>query len=90
LEIAESLNTRQFGFSKGRSTVDAVQEIMKVVDEASTGQLRKRKLCAVIALDVANAFNTAKWHKIEESLDMKKIPAYLIDIIRSYLGGRKL
>jgi len=90
LELSHDLNTKQFGFRKGRSTIDAVQEVMRIMDKASSGPLYKRKLCAVVALDVANAFNTAKWHKIEESLHKKEIPAYLVGIIRSYLNEREL
>lgn len=41
-------------------------------------------------MDVANAFNTAKWHKIEVSLHTKEILAYLVVIIRSYLSDREL
>lgn len=57
---------------------------MKIVENASTGPLYNRKLCAVIALDAANAFYTAKWNKIEESLHAKKLPTYLIGNLRSY------
>jgi hypothetical protein len=86
LESSHDLNTRQFGFIKGRSTIDAVQEVMKTVEKALTGSLRSRKLCVVVALDVANDFNTVKWHRVEESLQGKVIPAYLVGIIRNYLS----
>lgn len=58
------LNERQFGFRRGRSTVDAISAVMDVVNRAGSGPLRKRELCTVAALDVANAFNTARWCKI--------------------------
>lgn len=90
LETSHELNNRQFGFRKVRSSIDAVQEVMRIVEKASTGSLYNRKLCAVVALDVANAFNTAKWHRIEESLHTKETPAYLVGIIRSYLSEKEL
>jgi len=62
---------------------------MRIVEKASTRPLHSRKLCAVVAVDVANAFNTAKWHRIEESLYTKETPAYLVGIIRSYLSERE-
>jgi len=90
LEATNGLDSKQFGFRKGRSTIDAVQSVMKIVDNASTGPLYNRKLCAVIALDVANAFNTAKWNKTEETLHAKELPTYLIGILRIYMDDRKL
>lgn len=59
LESSHGLDTKQFGFRKGHSTIDAIQEVIRTVDKASSGPLYSRKLCAVVALDVANAFNTA-------------------------------
>jgi len=67
-----------------------VQCVIKIVENASTGPLKNRKLCVVIALDVANTFNTAKWDKIEESLHAKELPTYLVGILRSYMSDRKL
>jgi len=73
------LNEKQFGFRRELSTVDAIRKgkVMEVVDAAGSGQLYRRELCAVVALDVANAFNSAKWSKIEESLRDKGMPQYL-------------
>lgn len=85
-----SLNNRQFGFRKGMSTVDAISKVMETVEAANTGPLRKRRLCAIVTLDVANAFNSANWLKIRQALETKKIPHYLIRIIQSYLSERKL
>jgi len=64
----DDLNERQFGFRKGRSTMDAMRKVMDVVEAAGSGPHRRRQLCVIVALDVANAFNTAKWKKIEQSL----------------------
>lgn len=35
-------------------------------------------------------FNTAPWLRIEEAVCRKKIPEYLVTIIRSYLQDRKI
>lgn len=59
------LNEKQFGFRRGLSTVDAIRKVMEVVETAGSGPLYHRELCAVVALNVANAFNSAKWSKIE-------------------------
>lgn len=84
------ISKHQFGFQKGRSTIDALEMAMDVVNSAGTGPLRKRELCAMVCLDVANAFNSAPWAKIEEALRGERVPAYLLHILRSYLRNRSL
>lgn len=90
LEDTDGLNDKQYGFRKGRSTVDAALKIMETVDKYSTGPLYKRQLCAVVALDVQNAFNSARWERIERALHQKKVPNYIIRILQSYLSHRRL
>jgi len=63
---------------------------MNVVNEATVGQYRRRKMCAVVAIDVANAFNSAKWDKIMEALRKKNVPEYLMGVIGNYLNDRWL
>lgn len=88
--IPDGISDRQFGFVKGRSTVQAIDKVMSIVDHAGTGQLRRRELCALTSLDVANAFNTAPWDRIDDSLIKKRVPTYLIGCIRSYFCGRTI
>jgi len=90
LEENGNINDRQYGFRKGRSTVDAIKRVMSVVDAAGSGLLYRRKLCAVVALDVANAFNSAKWPKIVKALEDKGFPRYLVHVIQSYLSDRTI
>lgn len=42
-------------------------------------------MCGVVALDVANAFNSAKWPKIIEAMRVKEFPPYLVGMVQSYL-----
>lgn len=84
------LSEKQYGFRKGRSAVNAVKKLMETVDKSSTGPLRRRHLCAVVALDVRNAFNTARWDRIEQALHQKTLPNYIIKIIQSYLSHTHL
>lgn len=88
LEEAGDLDDRQYGFRKGRSTVDAIRRVFDVVEAAGSGQLYNRKLCAVVALDVANAFNSARWPRIVKAMKDKGMPPYLVGIIESYLSDR--
>lgn len=71
-------------------TIDAISKTMETVEKASTGPLRKRELCVLAALDVANAFNSPNWKIINKALRNKGVPEYLLHILRSYLNNRNL
>ncbi|CAB0033685.1 unnamed protein product, partial [Trichogramma brassicae] len=61
------LSERQYCFRKGRSTIDAIQDVISTAREAITGKRWYRgtkKYCAVVTLDVRNAFNSARWDNI--------------------------
>jgi len=57
---------------------------MTIVNRVGSGQLYNRKLFALASLDVANAFNSAPWERIDRALVEKRFPIYLISTIRSY------
>ncbi|KAF0747279.1 Uncharacterized protein FWK35_00018112 [Aphis craccivora] len=66
-----------------------IEKAMELVNKAGTGPLYKRELCAMVCLDVANAFNSAPWVNIEEALLKKKVPEYMC-ILRNYLNERAI
>nr|XP_041630578.1 uncharacterized protein LOC121502027 [Drosophila kikkawai] len=76
IEAAGSLSPEQYGFRKGRSTIDAIVKVVKVAREAITGS--------------RNAFNTADWGRTLESQRMFNIPSYLLNIALSYFSNRVL
>lgn len=41
---------------------------MAVVQRVGTGALASRDLCVLVAIDMANAFNTAPWARINNAL----------------------
>ncbi|CAB0034602.1 unnamed protein product, partial [Trichogramma brassicae] len=49
-----------------------------------------KKYCAVVTLDVKNAFNSARWNSIHAALRRMRTPEYLLRIISSYLSARVL
>ena len=49
----------QFGFRKGKSTVDSIQAVDKIATNARKGTGKRKGFCALISIDVRNAFNTA-------------------------------
>ncbi|KAF2905233.1 hypothetical protein ILUMI_00957 [Ignelater luminosus] len=46
------------------------------------------RLCAMVTVDVKNAFKSANWTNIVEELDRRTISPYLINVIQNYLQNR--
>ncbi|CAB0031263.1 unnamed protein product [Trichogramma brassicae] len=87
------LSERQYGFRKGRSTIDAIDDIVSTARYAVAGRRWHRgtkKYCAVVTLDVRNAFNSARWDNILAALRRLPVPDYLLRIIASYFSARVL
>ena len=68
------LSENQFGFRKGRSTVDAIQAVVDVATKARRGTGTLKRFCAFISIDIRNAFNTARWNICIEAMVRKKVP----------------
>ncbi|CAB0038178.1 unnamed protein product [Trichogramma brassicae] len=83
----------QFGFRKGRSTIDAIQKVLSIAKAAISGKRYHRgtkKYCVIVTLDVKNAFNSARWNHILSALEKMGVPPYLRRIIASYFSDRVL
>ena len=57
----EGLSEMQYGLRAGWSTLHVVQEVQKRVNKAFTMKPKPGDFCAVIILDMKNAFITANW-----------------------------
>ena len=90
LREGDDLSEKQYGFMKGRSTTDAIKEVCQTVEAELKKSSKSRKLVALIAIDVENAFNSAPWNKIMEELYKKNLPGYLVATVGSYLDKRML
>ena len=69
MEVVEDrnlLSDMQFGFRKGLPTIDGIQTVIQMAREAIKGRDIKKKYCAVITLDIKNAFNSASWDEIQQ------------------------
>jgi len=86
LEETNGLSQEQYGFRRGRSTVDAILRLRSIVEEA-TGEGR---MVILVCLDIANAFNSLPWSVIREELAEREVPLYLRRIFHSYLEDRWL
>jgi len=83
LDDTGGLDDRQFGFRKGRSTTDALNTLR------STIKATKLKI-GILTMDIKNAFNSAPWAAIMNALYEKDVPAYLQQLVSSYLQDRRL
>lgn len=92
-EGAHGLSDHQYGFRRARSTVDAIATVVNFV-RSSTRNIGVRSsnqmLCAVITLDIKNAFNSASWEHIMRALRMMQVPQYIQKILDNYLNNRVL
>jgi len=87
---SRAISESQYGFRRSKSTTDAVEDVLGVVERANRGPVQNRHLCALISLDVRNAFNSAPWNLIDEALRRSAAPEYLIKVLRSYMHARSL
>lgn len=93
IETAGGLSNHQFGFRKARSTVDAINVVVKTAANAIEGKRWRnggKEYCLVVTLDIKNAFNTANWEVIVDALSRMGIPEYLLAIIKDYFRDRIL
>lgn len=80
------ISRNQYGFMKGKSTIEAVMKFRETVQ----GMQSKGLEVLAISLDIQNAFNSIEWGEIHNAIKRKGFPGYLQQIIRSYLSDRKI
>lgn len=91
IENSGGLSEQQHGFRTGRSTIGAIQQVVKVVEETQQGNHYSRKIVLLVTLDIRNAFNSARWVDMLNALEnFFRVPEYLLRMIRSYLQNREL
>ncbi|XP_060822332.1 uncharacterized protein LOC132910580 [Bombus pascuorum] len=74
----------QFGFRRGRSTIDAIRRLREGVERV----VAREGIAIAVSLDITNAFNSIPWSKIREALRFFEVPGYLRRIIGAYLRER--
>ncbi|KAG6459453.1 hypothetical protein O3G_MSEX011396 [Manduca sexta] len=83
--VGPNLADSQFGFRRGRSTVDA---IMRVGSLATGDAVSRGVVVLAVSLDIANTFNTLPWSCIREALRYHRVPTYLHRVVGAYLRDR--
>lgn len=80
------ISERQYGFVPQRSTEDALYDAMSFI----RGGLDRRRLVAVISLDIEGAFDGAWWPSVICGLRDRGVDGNLFKIICSYLKDRRV
>ena len=89
MKATGDLSGRQYGFRMGRSTVDALQEVVRAPKSTEKGNHYSRPMCLLAALDVKNTFNFVRWVDALQTLKRDfQIPRYLFRLIEDYLEDR--
>lgn len=78
------LAEEQFGFRRGRSTNNALEEVKKIIDEI----IERKGVACMISVDVTNAFNTISWECIELGLKEYGICKGIRKVITGYFENR--
>lgn len=76
------MSNNQYGFTKGRSTTDAIRNLI------NWHSLRTEKHKLVILLDISGAFDNLKWTALHGDLDVLGCSNYIKAITKSYLHKR--
>jgi hypothetical protein len=70
--------------------MNAIEEVLKVARLANSGSWGRKEYCALVALDVENAFNTVSWERIVTAMDAFEVSVYVKEMIQTYLTDRTL
>jgi len=81
-----ALEEAQYGFRQRKSTVTAIKKLQDIVKETN----QRGDVVGMLAIDVKNAFNSARWVRIREALSNINVPVYLQGIIGAYLTNREI
>ena len=79
------LSNSQFGFRKGHNTSHAINHL----NEQVIKNLEKKKVCAILFIDLKAAFDTIDHKLLLEKLDHYGIRGNVLSLLTSYLSGRK-
>ena len=82
--LGSIMSPRQFGFTRGKSTRDA---LMKILEEINKNKMNKRA-SLLISFDIQGAFDSVGWRDIIQVLNERKCPMGFKNILNSYLSDR--
>jgi len=81
-QITPRLSGKQYGFTPGRSTQDAIGNLL------TWSSLREERYVLTVFLDISGAFDNLKWSALQEDLAALGASAHTRAHITEYLRGR--
>ncbi|UYV81944.1 hypothetical protein LAZ67_21000209 [Cordylochernes scorpioides] len=84
-EDSNLLNNRQHGFRRSRSTISALNEIVKIALEH-----KNKEYTAIIAVDISGAFDNAWWPMVLKRLDEDNVQASIIKLLQYFFNNRRV
>lgn len=80
------LSPRQYGFFPQRGTEDALYDAISMIRD----ELNKKRIVALVSLDIEGAFDNAWWPKILDCMIRMDCDQATIKILSSYLSDRRV
>ena len=88
-QFEDLLDPLQFGFSPGKSTIDALLHLWDFVVKSVDNEKSNEKCVFVYLMDFSSAFDSVTHEAILESLRDLKADEWLLNWVRSFLSDRK-
>ncbi|XP_076764848.1 uncharacterized protein LOC143431794 [Xylocopa sonorina] len=82
--VGPDLDENQYGFREERSTIDAIQKVKCLAENA----IKEGEVAVAISLDIKNAFNSLEWKAIRRALEEHRFPRYLRRVVENCLSER--
>nr|CAI5836462.1 unnamed protein product [Callosobruchus analis] len=89
-DVDSTISERQYGFRRGKSTLNAISHIVNLAKNAAVVVNRKMQLCAMITIDIRNAFNTATRQGIINTLARREVRTDILRLIVDCLSDRRV
>ena len=79
-------NDHQYGFRKGRSAEDCINRVLHNVKSLQ----KEYPFVATISLDIHGAFDHLLHREVIKAMETRKVPRYVVSILKDYFSGRKV
>ncbi|UYV77948.1 hypothetical protein LAZ67_15003004 [Cordylochernes scorpioides] len=84
-EENKMFSNRQHGFTKSRSTITALTDIVKTALDH-----KAKEFTAIITIDISGAFDNAWWPMVLKRIDEDNVNASIVKLFKSYFDNRKI
>ena len=78
------ISARQFGFTPGKSTEDAIVELRRNVDTS------ENRYAVALLFGISGAFDNVWWPFVFKSLRERGCPRNVFDVLKSYCDNRRV